>query len=103
MANKNKIFNSFVYNVLLHGYSKDEIYQPTNFDLWFCYKNQNFENNKDLRLRNISNIFCDSNNNKGDNFNMNKISAVYQILASLVLKMYQKKMIYQLQHHIKKC
>ena len=72
MANKNKIFNSFVYNVLLHGYSKDEIYQPTNFDLWFCYKNQNFENNKDLRLRNISNIFCDSNNNKGDNFNMNK-------------------------------
>jgi hypothetical protein len=77
MANKNKIFNSFVYNVLLHGYSKDEIYQPTNFDLWFCYKNQNFENNKDLRLRNITNIFCDSNNNKGDNFNMNKISAVY--------------------------
>ena len=77
MANKNKIFNSFVYNVLLNGKSKDEIYQPTNFDLWFCYKNQNFDNKKELRLSDFSGMFCDSNKNKGNNFNINKISAIY--------------------------
>lgn len=77
MANKNKIFNSFVYNVLLSGKTKDEIYQPTNFDLWFCYKNQSFDNKKELRLSDFSGMFHDSNDNKGDNFNINKISAIY--------------------------
>ena len=77
MANKNKIFSSFVYNVLLSGKTKDEIYQPTNFDLWFCYKNQSFDNKKDLTLGDLSGIFSNSDKNKGANFNINKISAIY--------------------------
>lgn len=77
MANKNKIFSSFVYNVLLSGKTKDEIYQPTNFDLWFCYKNKSFDNKKDLTLGDLSGMFHDSNDNKGANFNINKISAIY--------------------------
>ena len=77
MANKNKIFSSFVYNVLLSGKTKDEIYQPTNFDLWFCYKNQSFDDKKNLTLGDLSGIFSNSNENKGANFNINKISAIY--------------------------
>lgn len=77
MANNNKIFNSFVYNVLLNGKSKEQIYHPTNFDLWFCYKGQNIDNKKELKLGDLKNIFDDSSKNKGSNFNINKISAVY--------------------------
>lgn len=80
METKNKVFNSFIYNVLmknLDNIEQTDIYEPTNFDIWFCSKNKSFDNRITLTLKDLITMFPNSNKNKGDNFNINNISAIY--------------------------